>query len=164
MAKKGKEIELQINVGPQTENDNIIATEITQQEPAEKEEMSTLEKIRNTVKEDTPKPTSQISLQKLLGGDLLNGDTVRRQIWLIVLVTFFVLIYIAARYQCQQDIIEIDKLEKELAEAKYKAMSSSSELTERCRESHLLKMLQANNDSLIRPSELPPYKINIPEE
>ncbi len=164
MAKKGKEIELQINVGPQTENDNIIATETTQQEPAEKEEMSTLEKIRNTVKEDTPKPTSQISLQKLLGGDLLNGDTVRRQIWLIVLVTFFVLIYIAARYQCQQDIIEIDKLEKELAEAKYKAMSSSSELTERCRESHLLKMLQANNDSLIRPSELPPYKINIPEE
>lgn len=164
MAKKGKEIELQINVGPQTENDNIIATETTQQEPAEKEEMSTLEIIRNTVKEDTPKPTSQISLQKLLGGDLLNGDTVRRQIWLIVLVTFFVLIYIAARYQCQQDIIEIDKLEKELAEAKYKAMSSSSELTERCRESHLLKMLQANNDSLIRPSELPPYKINIPEE
>ena len=164
MAKKGKEIELQINVGPQTENDNIIATETTQQEPAEKEEMSTLEKIRNTVKEDTPKPTSQISLQKLLGGDLLNGDTMRRQIWLIVLVTFFVLIYIAARYQCQQDIIEIDKLEKELAEAKYKAMSSSSELTERCRESHLLKMLQANNDSLIRPSELPPYKINIPEE
>lgn len=164
MAKKGKEIELQINVGPQTENDNIISTETTQQEPAEKEEMSTLEKIRNTVKEDTPKPTSQISLQKLLGGDLLNGDTVRRQIWLIVLVTFFVLIYIAARYQCQQDIIEIDKLEKELAEAKYKAMSSSSELTERCRESHLLKMLQANNDSLIRPSELPPYKINIPEE
>jgi hypothetical protein len=75
-----------------------------------------------------------------------------------------VLIYIAARYQCQQDIIEIDKLEKELAEAKYKAMSSSSELTERCRESHLLMMLQANNDSLIRPSELPPYKINIPEE
>ena len=59
---------------------------------------------------------------------------------------------------------QIDKLEKELAEAKYKAMSSSSELTERCRESHLLKMLQANNDSLIRPSELPPYKINIPEE
>ena len=164
MAKKGKEIELQINVGPQTENDNIIATETTQQEPAEKEEMSTLEKIRNTVKEDTPKPTSQISLQKLLGGDLLNGDTVRRQIWLIVLVTFFLLIYIAARYQCQQDIIEIDKLEKELAEAKYKAMSSSSELTERCRESHLLMMLQANNDSLIRPSELPPYKINIPEE
>lgn len=164
MAKKGKETELQINVGPQTENDNIIATETTQQEPAEKEEMSTLEKIRNTAKEDTPKPTSQISLQKLLGGDLLNGDTVRRQIWLIVLVTFFVLIYIAARYQCQQDIIEIDKLEKELAEAKYKAMSSSSELTERCRESHLLKMLQANNDSLIRPSELPPYKINIPEE
>lgn len=164
MAKKGKEIELQINVGPQTENDSIITTETTQQEPAEKEEMSTLEKIRNTVKEDTPKPTSQISLQKLLGGDLLNGDTVRRQIWLIVLVTFFVLIYIAARYQCQQDIIEIDKLEKELAEAKYKAMSSSSELTERCRESHLLKMLQANNDSLIRPSELPPYKINIPEE
>ncbi|MBO5823456.1 MAG: hypothetical protein J6Q93_00685 [Prevotella sp.] len=142
----------------------MIATETTQQEPAEKEEMSTLEKIRNTVKEDTPKPTSQISLQKLLGGDLLNGDTVRRQIWLIVLVTFFVPIYIAARYQCQQDIIEIDKLEKELAEAKYKAMSSSSELTERCRESHLLKMLQANNDSLIRPSELPPYKINIPEE
>ena len=70
----------------------------------------------------------------------------------------------AEKKKAKKQDARIAELEKELAEAKYKAMSSSSELTERCRESHLLMMLQANNDSLIRPSELPPYKINIPEE
>ena len=59
---------------------------------------------------------------------------------------------------------QIDKLEKELEDAKYKALSSSSALTERCRESHILEMLRANKDSLLHPSEQPPYIINIPEE
>ena len=76
----------------------------------------------------------------------------------------FTVFYVAFRYQCQLDMIAIDKLEKELEDAKYKALSSSSALTERCRESHILEMLRANKDSLLHPSEQPPYIINIPEE
>ena len=80
-----------------------------------------------------------------------------------MLVVFFTVVYVAIRYQCQQDIIQIDKMERELKDAKYKALSSSSTLTERCRESQVLKVLRENHDSLLQISDQPPYIINVPE-
>ena len=55
-------------------------------------------------------------------------------------------------------------MEGQLKDAKYKALSSSSTLTERCRESQVLKVLRENHDSLLRISDQPPYIINIPEQ
>ena len=82
---------------------------------------------------------------------------------MFVLVVFFTVVYVAIRYQCQQDLIQIDKMEAKLKDAKYKALSSSSTLTERCRESQVLKVLRQNNDSLLHVSDQPPYIINVPE-
>ena len=61
-------------------------------------------------------------------------------------------------------MILIDKMEGQLKDAKYKALSSSSTLTERCRESQVLKVLRESHDSLLRISDQPPYIINIPEQ
>ena len=91
------------------------------------------------------------------------ADMVRRQIWLFVLMVVFTILYVAFRYQCQQDMIAIDKLEKEVLDAKYKALSSSSTLTEKCRESHVLEALKHNKDSLLHIADQPPYIINVPE-
>jgi hypothetical protein len=104
-----------------------------------------------------------LTLRKILGGDILSADLVRRNIWMFVLVVFFTVVYVAIRYQCQQDLIQIDKMEAKLKDAKYKALSSSSTLTERCRESQVLKVLRQNNDSLLHVSDQPPYIINVPE-
>ena len=71
--------------------------------------------------------------------------------------------YVAFRYQCQQDMIKISQLESELKDAKYRALSSSSTLTERCRESQVLEVLRQNKDSVLHASDQPPYIINIPE-
>jgi hypothetical protein len=98
-----------------------------------------------------------------LGGDVLTAKTVRHQIWLFVLIVIFAIIYVAFRYQCQQDMIAIDKLENELKDAKFKALSSSSTLTERCRESHVLDVLRQNKDSVLHIADQPPYIIQIPE-
>jgi len=125
---------------------------------------STLQMIKKSVREDDPKPSPTLTLRKILGGDILNADMVRRQLWLIVLVVVFTIIYVAFRYQCQQDMILIDELENELKGAKYKALSSSSTLTECCRESHVLDILKTNEDSLLHISDQPPYIINVPEE
>ena len=38
------------------------------------------------------------------------------------------------RYNIQNDIIELDKLQKELQDTKYKALSTSSQITEKSRE------------------------------
>ena len=123
----------------------------------------TIQKIKDKVKEEDPKLTPSLNLRTILGGDFLTADMVRRQIWLIVLMVMFTIIYVASRYQCQQDLIAIDKLEKELLHAKYKALSSSSTLTEKCRESHVLEALKQNRDTLLHISDQPPYIINIPE-
>lgn len=123
----------------------------------------TIQKIKEKVKEEDPKLTPSLNLRTILGGDFLTADMVRRQIWLIVLMVLFTIIYVASRYQCQQDLIAIDKLEKELLHAKYKALSSSSTLTEKCRESHVLEALKQNRDTLLHISDQPPYIINVPE-
>lgn len=104
------------------------------------------------------------SLRKILGGDLLNTSFVRRQVLLFLLISLFVVIYIANRYSCQQDIIQIDALQKELKDAKYKALSSNSKLTEESRQSNVLEMLKNNKDSTLKMPTQPPYIITVPDK
>lgn len=137
------------------------------QEELKAKELKALDKlkeIKKNVREDDSAPVGTLTLRKILGGDFLSADLVRRNIWTLVLVVFFTVVYVAFRYQCQQDMIQIDKMEGELKDAKYKALSSSSTLTERCRESQVLKVLRQNHDSLLHASDQPPYIINIPEQ
>ena len=135
------------------------------EEAAEMKEQAkkTFQMIKEKAKEEDPKLTSALTLRTILGGDFLTAEMVRRQIWLFILIILFTIVYVAFRYQCQQDMIAIDKLEKELLDAKYKALSSSSTLTEKCRESHVLEVLKANKDSLLHIADQPPYIINVPE-
>ena len=129
----------------------------------EQKAIDKLKELKRKVSEDEQTPVGALTLRKILGGDILSAVPVRRQVWLILLVVFFTVIYVAFRYQCQQDMIKISQLESELKDAKYRALSSSSTLTERCRESHVLDALKQNNDSLLHISDQPPYIINIPE-
>ena len=122
-----------------------------------------LKELKETVSEDDTVPVGTLTLRKILGGDFLSADLVRRNIWAFILVMLFTVVYVAFRYQCQQDMILIDKKESQLKDAKYKALSSLSTLTERCRESQVLRVLRQVGDSLLHVSDQPPYIINIPE-
>ena len=124
----------------------------------------TIQKIKEQAKEEDPKLTPTLTLRTILGGDFLTADMVRRQIWLFLLMVVFTIVYVAFRYQCQQDMLAIDKLEKEVLDAKYKALSCSSTLTEKCRESHVLEALTQNKDSVLHVADQPPYIIYINEE
>ena len=151
------------------EEDKIIQSEQLQEPVVEdvveaKETLKeTIQKIKESASEEDPGPSSQLSLRTILGGDLLTTEIVRSQIWLFVLIVGFAIVYVAFRYQCQQDMIAIDKMEKALKDAKYKALSSSSTLTEKCRESHVLEILKQNKDSLLHQADQPPYMIEVPE-
>ena len=122
-----------------------------------------LQKIKDTAKEEDPHPSSQLNLRTILGGDMLTAQIVRSQIWLFILIVGFTIVYVAFRYQCQQDMLNIDRLENQLKDAKFKALSASSTLTEKCRESHVLDILKQNNDSLLHQADQPPYIIQVPE-
>lgn len=146
----------QSNSAPETVTGTISAPE---------EELQTLtEVIKEQATEDESPLAANFTLRKILGGDILNTSTIRHQIWLFLLIAFILLIYISNRYSCQQDLIEIDKLKRELQDARYKALSTSSQITEKSRESNVLNMLKDNKDSVLHIANQPPFIINVPEE
>ena len=144
---------------PQQENQQ-------QEEPQQQEapQASLKEVIAKQAIEEEASGSSSFTLRKILGGDILTAQIIRRQIWLVILIVFFVIIYISNRYNIQNDIIELDKLQKELQDTKYKALSTSSQITEKSRESNVLDMLKNNKDSVLHIATQPPYIINVPEE
>lgn len=141
---------------PDVVKDNDNATK-------EKEEpLSLQEAFKEQAREDEQPMSATFTLRKILGGDWLTTDFLRRQIGVILLIVGFTIVYISNRYSCQKDMLEIDRLNNELTDAKYKALSSSSELTEKCRESNVLEMLQNNKDSVLKIPNQPPYIIYTP--
>lgn len=155
--------EVVIPVDEETGNEEPVEAE----ESAEKEmsdAQALKEAIHEQAREDEQPLSSNFTLRKILGGDILTARLIRHQIWLIVLIVFFVIIYISNRYSIQKDLLEIDRLNTQLKDAKYKALSSSSMLTEKCRESHVLEMLKNNKDSILKMPSQPPYIIEVPEE
>ena len=140
--------------------------ETPMEEPQQQEapQASLKEVIAKQAIEEEASGSSSFTLRKILGGDILTAQIIRRQIWLVILIVFFVIIYISNRYNIQNDIIELDKLQKELQDTKYKALSTSSQITEKSRESNVLDMLKNNKDSVLHIATQPPYIINVPEE
>ena len=102
--------------------------------------------------------TRNMSLKNILGGDILTNDFFKRQIKLLVLIMILTIIYISNRYSCQQELIEIDKLKKELMDIKYDALTRSSELTEKSRQSRIEEYISQSQSDL-GTSTNPPYLI-----
>ncbi len=133
--------------------------------PEEGERPSLLQEaiIEQAIEGEKPHSAS-FTLRKILGGEFFTARMIRNQIWVILIAVAFTLVYVSNRYSCQQDIIEINELKEKLKDAKYRALASSSELTEMCRESNVLEMLKNNKDSILHIANQPPYIINVPEK
>ena len=114
--------------------------------------------------EEEESGSASFTLRKILGGDILTAQIIRKQIWLFMLIVFFIIIYISNRYSIQKDLIELDQLQKELQDTRYRALSTSSQITEKSRESNVLNMLKHSKDSTLHIATQPPYIINVPEE
>ncbi len=132
--------------------------------PKESELKRTLKETmaRQAIEGEAPQ-SFNFSLRKILGGDFLTARFIRSQIWLIVLLVIFIVVYISNRYNIQQDMIQIDALQQVLQDKKYKALSGRSQITEKSRESNVLKILQTNKDSMLHHATQPPYIIKVPE-
>ena len=114
--------------------------------------------------EEEESGSASFTLRKILGGEILTAQIIRKQIWLFMLIVFFLIIYISTRYSIQKDLIKLDQLQKELQDTKYRALSTSSQITEKSRESNVLNMLKHSKDSTLHIATQPPYIINVPEE
>lgn len=98
------------------------------------------------------------NLWKILGGDMLGSDFVRRQIPLVALIVVLTFFYIQNRYACQQKMLEVNRLTKELTDIKYDALTRSSELMELSRQSRIEQYIN-NTNSDLETSTTPPYVI-----
>lgn len=149
---------LSVLEGKQTEEAAVNQEDAAEEGPTLKEVI-----LEQATEEEAPL-SKNFTLKKILGGDILTTATIRKQIWVVLLITLFIIIYISNRYSVQQNLIEIDLLQKELQDARYKALSTSSQLTEQSRESNVLEMLKNNKDSVLKIASQPPYIINVPKE
>ena len=148
----------------QKESKEKVQDEPKEEESEEEIEFHTLKEVLNEqAREDEEPMSNNFTLRKILGGDILSAEMMRGQIWLIIIIVLFVIVYISNRYSVQKNLLEIDNLNKELQDVKYKALSSSSQLTERSRESHVLELLKQNNDSTLKMPEQPPFIIEVKE-
>ena len=146
------------------ESKEKVQDEPKEEESEEEIEFHTLKEVLNEqAREDEEPMSNNFTLRKILGGDILSAEMMRGQIWLIIIIVLFVIVYISNRYSVQKNLLEIDNLNKELQDVKYKALSSSSQLTERSRESHVLELLKQNNDSTLKMPEQPPFIIEVKE-
>ena len=109
------------------------------------------------------KEASHISLRSILGGEILVHSFLRRQEYLLILIVILTILYIDNRYSSQQELIEIDRLKKELTDIKYDALTISSELTEKSRQSRIEEYISAEGRQL-QTAATPPFLIKEEEE
>ena len=107
-------------------------------------------------KESTP--PKHMSIRSILGGDILANDFFKRQTSLLILIMVLTILYIDNRYTSQQELIEIDRLKKELIDIKYDALTRSSELMEKSRQSRIEEYI-STEESHLETSTNRPYLI-----
>lgn len=122
----------------------------------ENEEIKTEQTQEKSSQKDAQ--AKSMSLKNILGGDILANDFFRRQTKLMILIMVFVIFYISNRYSCQQQLIEIDRLEKQLTDIKYDALTRSSELMEKSRQSRIEEYI-SSQESDLQTATNPPYLI-----
>ena len=89
-----------------------------------------------------------MSIRSILGGDILANDFFKRQTSLLILLMILTILYIDNRYTSQQELIEIDRLKKELTDIKYNALTRSSELMEKSRQSRIEEYISTEESHL----------------
>ena len=111
-----------------------------------------------TEKKKAKRSARRTTWRGLIGGDILAAEFFRRQVKLLVLVMVLVIFYINNRYECQQQMIRIEELKKDLTDIKYDALTRSSELMEHSRQSRIEEYI-ATQQSDLQSATTPPYLI-----
>ena len=107
--------------------------------------------------EHTATSPKHMSIRSILGGDILANDFFKRQTRLLILIMILTVLYIDNRYSSQQELIEIDKL-KDLVDIKYDALTRSSELMEKSRQSRIEEYI-STEESHLQTATNRPYLI-----
>jgi hypothetical protein len=123
----------------------------------------TIEDVIKKEAKEEQEPSSRFSISRTLGGVII-ARFAQRQMKLMLLICALLILHISCRYMCQKKLVELDRLEARIVEAHNKAIVCSSILTEKSRESNVLKRLYETGDSTLKTSNQPPYLIKVNSE
>jgi hypothetical protein len=123
----------------------------------------TIEDVIKKEAKEEQEPSSRFSISRTLGGVII-ARFAQRQMKLMLLICALLILHISCRYMCQKKLVELDRLEARIVEAHNKAIVCSSILTEKSRESNVLKRLYETGDSTLKTSSQPPYLIKVNSE
>lgn len=116
-------------------------------------------KVKDIINENEDlKEIKKSSFKDILTGDILNRKFIQKQFPLLVLSLCFIFTYMDNRMSCEQQILTIDKLNKELANEKYICMVTEAELLENSRIEQVKEIIKKHELNLEEES-LPPYKV-----
>lgn len=104
------------------------------------------------------KKERRLSLLYILGGGILKEDFIVRHTRMIVLVVVLIFFFIGNRYTCMQKLREIDRLQQELRDVRFEALSVSSELTGNSRQSQIELLIEEQGIEL-EAAKQPPYEL-----
>ena len=149
--------------GGETPDDKVAESSDSGRDAGKGEQPSLIQLLGSNVSEEDAPLSRNRSLKDIVIGDFLGTDLVRRQIGLVLLIAVFMFISVAERHSYQKYMVEIDKMEDVLVDARFRALSSKSDLTEHTRQSRILDMLKANSDSLMEIADTPPFMIKVPD-
>ena len=101
----------------------------------------------------------RLSLLYILGGGILKEDFIVRHTKMIVLVVILIFFFIGNRYTCMQKLREIDRLQQQLRDTRFEALSISSELTGHSRQSQIELLIEEQGLEL-GVAKTPPYELS----
>ena len=104
------------------------------------------------------KKRKSFSFLYIFGGGILTEDFIVKHTKMIVLIAFLFFIFIGNRYTCLQKLKEIDRLQKELKDVRFEALSISSELTGNTRQSQIEEQIEEQGIEL-EAATAPPYEL-----
>lgn len=104
------------------------------------------------------KASYKVFLNELLDGSFMTKDVMRRNAGLMLLMVGLIIVYISNHYAVIMKLSEMDSLQKELTEAKYEALTRTSDLMRESRQSFVQDML-TQKGMLLEVSKTPPFTI-----
>jgi hypothetical protein len=92
------------------------------------------------------------------GGEIIESGFIEKHAKMIVLITVLFFVFIGNRYTCLQKLREIERLQRELKEARFEALSVSSELTGNSKHSQVEALVMEQGIDL-EAATAPPYEL-----
>ncbi len=99
------------------------------------------------------------NVMHVLSGTILTENFFLKNTHFMLVIIIIIALYISNRYSCISKMAEIQKLERELKDAKYESLTISTELIGVSRESQVQSLVERNGIGIQVPTE-PVYRIS----